>query len=122
MEPKTSHVWRAGLSGSLLGGILGAPILWAIHLQLVYTLVKHAQRTQHYTALHLTTAVCLLLTIFCGLLSWFDWRRVRQGALDAPDESRCRFMAVLGMFSSGLFSIVILATGLAAFYFNAKWD
>ncbi|MDB5324913.1 MAG: hypothetical protein JWM57_482 [Phycisphaerales bacterium] len=122
MEQTTSHVWRAGLSASLLGGVLGSPVIWAVHLQLVYTLVKYAQRTQHYGLLYAATSGCLLLTIGCGVLSWNDWRRTGRASLDEPEDGRCRFLGVLGMFSSGLFTLVILATGLAEIYLNAAWD
>jgi hypothetical protein len=65
--------------------------------------------------LYLIALVALGLTALGGLISLVNWRKVVKGRghdFDG-DINRSRFMAALGMLSSGMFFVVIVAQGLA---------
>ena len=64
--------------------------------------------------LYLIAIVALVLTAFGGLISLLNWRNAngRGGNFDGNMTAN-RFMAVLGMLSSGMFFVVIVAQGLA---------
>jgi hypothetical protein len=59
----------------------------------------------------------LLLAAGGGISAWYNWQRMRQVQ---PSEAggvlpRSRFMAVIGLLSSGLFILVIMAQWLPHF-------
>jgi hypothetical protein len=125
MATPTIHAVRKTFNASLWLGLLGSGTIWAIHLQLLYSLVKAAQRTHSYGLLYATTAVCFALVAGFGLLSWRDLGQVRQGdaATDSSDPAgRTRFLAILGISASALFGLTILATGVATHFFDANWE
>jgi hypothetical protein len=100
---------RAGGRGtvSMWAAVLGAPVLWAVHL------------SGRIWMMHATSLAFLVLTSAGGALAWRDWRRVGEGSpksAEGGELGRARFLAVLGMLTSGLFFLIILATSLAAFF------
>lgn len=125
MQVPTIELIRKTFLPSAVVAVLGPPIIWAIHLQTAYSLVVVAQRTQHYGPMYATTAVCLVLSLLFGLLAWRDWRKIRDdpanGQSDTP-PGRTRFLSLIGMVNGVFFAIVILATGLATFFFKAEWQ
>jgi hypothetical protein len=92
-------------------GILAGPIMWAIDLTASYTLVKWVCHTQRYGILHLVTIASLAVVIGAAAISWIA---LTHTARDVPTDGgnprqRARFMAVLGLTSSALFALQILA-------------
>jgi hypothetical protein len=76
----------------------------------------------HYV-LHLVSLLALVLALIGGLLSWRQWRRTGG----SPEETeggplgRPRFLGALGVFSAVLYSMLIIAQGIASFFFDACW-
>jgi hypothetical protein len=68
-------------------------------------------------SLHIVTVVALLITAGAGLVAWRKWQ---EAGRTEPDEAagprpRSRFMAVLGLLTSAMFFLTILAQGIASF-------
>jgi len=92
-------------------GILGGPIAWAFDLMASYAVVKWVCQTSNQAILPIITIASLVMVIGAAAISWIALRRT---ANDAPTDGgqprqRARFMAVLGLASSGLFALQILA-------------
>jgi hypothetical protein len=102
---------------TLWGGILIPAFAWAIQMQASYLLVQPACMSGRNLSLHLVTVAALLITAGAGLVAWRRWQ---EAGRREPDEAagarpRSRFMAVLGLFMSAMFFVVILAQGIASF-------
>lgn len=100
--------------------IVAAPIIVAIEMQTNYVLVRQACSAQRNVALYAVIIVAIVLTVATALISLAVWRV--EGAT-WPTEStdlsaRIRFIAVLGMLSSGMSLLVIVAQGIATVLFN----
>ena len=113
---------------SFWAGVIAAPLLWGMYLQFTYMLVPWVCVSKRTWVLHLTTTAFLALIGVGGYLSWYDWHHSpgeHSGAgSDSPDVSlgRHRFVGMLGMMSSALFFLVVLATGLASFFHDPCAD
>ncbi len=99
-------------------GILGPPIIWAGRIAVSYILVPYACWTGWIIMLHLVTLVALLATAFAGWVAWRRWRQAGRGTEVELDgmTTRTRFMALVGILSSGFFFLVMVAEGLANFF------
>ena len=120
-----ADVPRTGRSVALWAGVLGAPAAWGLQLQLTYMLVPWACKHDKPIVLHLVTLVFLLLTLAGGFLSWRDWktsRRRRPRLHPGRPPGRTRFLGGLGMVTSGLFVLIIIAQGIASFFFSPCWS
>ena len=96
-------------------GILGPPIIWAARIAANYILVPYACWWEMIWILHLTTLAGVLGTAIAGWVAWRHWRSSGRGTeveLGGP-AIRARFMALVGVLSSGFFFLVIVAEGLA---------
>jgi hypothetical protein len=107
-------------------GILGGPLAWAARLLLSYPLVGVACAQGAGLVLHLVAGVTLAVTVAAGLVAWRgfrttrDWQRSRpprtgEPTVDAWAVERTYFMALLGLLSSGLFALVIVAEWFTVF-------
>jgi hypothetical protein len=111
----------SGRSAALWAGVIGAPAVWGMQLQLGYAIAPWSCSTKMHLALHGLTLVALLLVIIAAAISHRDWKAAGGGS---PDETlggivgRQRFLGVLGMLLSGLSAVVILAQGIASFFFD----
>lgn len=99
-------------------GFLGPPIIWAVKFMVAYALVPGACSAAGLLALNVMTLVALAGTVLAGVVAARSWRRTRgeHGAQREPGQAgwrRARFMALAGIFSSALFTAVIVAEGLA---------
>jgi hypothetical protein len=107
---------RQGI-GWLWFGILAGPLAFLLNLQLSYMLVHPVCETAHRLVLHLVPAGALLLAASGGLSAWWNWQRTRQAESSKAGGvlPRSRFMAGVGLLTSGLFIIVIVAQWLPNF-------
>jgi hypothetical protein len=92
-------------------GILAGPIAWALDLMASYAVVKWVCHTNRYGVLPLITFASLAIVIGGAAISW---AALMSTADDVPTDGgrprqRARFMAVLGLASSALFALQILA-------------
>jgi ribose/xylose/arabinose/galactoside ABC-type transport system permease subunit len=100
--------------------IVAAPVIVAIQMQINFVLVSLACTAHRRVALYVVTAVALLLTIATGWIAVSVWRRVGTEWPAERDDlaDRVRFISVLGMLSSGMSFLVILAQGIATIQFD----
>jgi hypothetical protein len=105
-----------GRDRSLWFAVIGAPFLYLLHHQLIYTLVPWACASRKHWVLPAVSAVFLLFLGGSGTVSWRELRRLPiapdGAALHAPFD-RHRFLATLGLMSAALFFLLVCAQGLA---------
>jgi hypothetical protein len=92
----------------------------AIEFQINFALVRHACSAQRNVALYAVVIVAMLLTIATALVGVSIWRRAGgTWPTDAPDvANRIRFIAMLGILTSAMSLLVILAQGIATIHFD----
>ncbi|HET7601007.1 MAG TPA: hypothetical protein VFK09_11980 [Gemmatimonadales bacterium] len=113
-----TRVADRGRVAALVTGLLLAPFVAMLHLELSYADVRHACRQGSELRLHVTSAVLLLAALAGAAVAW----RMLQGSSDrgAPGDpeiaaANTRFVAVTGVLVSLYFSLVIVAQWLAVF-------
>ena len=92
-------------------GILAGPIAWACDLMASYAVVSWVCETRNYVVFPLVTLASLAVVVGGASISF---TALRHTVNDVPTDGgrprqRARFMAVLGLASSGLFTLQILA-------------
>ena len=101
-------------------GVLLPLIIGAIQMEANYVLVRQACAAQRNFALYIVCAVAMILTIFSGIFSGLTWKRFGSvwptDAVDTP--TRLRFISVLGLMSSAIAVLLILAQAIATFRFD----
>lgn len=121
METATEkHFSKGGGLLELWTGMLAGPIAWLLQLQTNYILAQLVCSRTSHVMLHVITVVALLLAAGGGLIAWRSWQ---QAGREWPGESegvvpRSRFMAVVGLLTSVMFFLVILAQGIPSFILN----
>src|SRR5438105_8767040 len=93
----------------LWAGVLGAPLVWAIELQVVYAAAHQACAHHKLGLLHLLDILCLVLAALAGWVCLRYWRRDQE-----DEEDRTRFLASYGLLSCAIFFVLILAQTIAA--------
>jgi hypothetical protein len=92
-------------------GVLAGPVAWALDLTISYVLAKPACLSRRIPMLSLVTVGALLvITIGCTVA----WRALQSVPSDLATDGggelhRARFMAVLGLCSSAMFAVFVLA-------------
>ena len=109
---------------SLWVGVLGGAA-WAVQLQIGYALSRFSHEHRWLTGVHhAVSAVAVLLAVGATLLALRDWRRLGGGEPRGTEEGvagRSRFLAVLGMVTSGLFALVIVGQWVPVFFLDPAW-
>jgi hypothetical protein len=110
-EPPEGDNWRKFRQWI---GLLLAPAAWGVQLQSVYLLSENGCFGGSYLPIHLVSAICLMFAIVGGMVAFRLWR---ESGSEWPDRSPGAkqpggFMAAIGILSSSLFSIVIVAQWL----------
>ena len=100
--------------------VVAAPIILAAEMQANFVLVRQACSMQRHIALYAVILVAMALTIATALVGISIWRRA--GA-EWPTEGselaeRIRFISVVGILSSAMSFLVILAQGIATVHFD----
>jgi hypothetical protein len=100
--------------------VVAAPIVVAAEMQANFVLVRQACSMQRNVALYAVVVVAMLLTIATAGVAFSIWRRAGAAwPTEAPDvATRIRFIAVLGILSSAMSFLVILAQGIATLHFD----
>jgi hypothetical protein len=123
----------ADLRGDLLGtkadlalwaGILAGPFAWASDLGISYALVQWTCGSRHTSVLHLVTLATLVLIAAGATVSWRVLSATPAAAAGAdPDMGgffdRPRFMAVLGLLTSALFAVLVVASAVPRWVLDA---
>jgi hypothetical protein len=92
-------------------GVLASPIAWGIDLVVCYALVKWSCGHRSEAVMHVMTVAAL------GVMAggaWTSWR-----ALTLASSERERFVAKLGLLSSALFMILVVAIALPIWVLDA---
>jgi hypothetical protein len=117
----------------LLLALLGSPLAWTVHLlagYFVVTLWCSAGWTSSDTALAVLTLLCAGAAIASGVLALKLWRQGQRGLRSDVEPgvpgswdarmgergSRGIFLAVVGLFMSGMFTYLIVLQGLPPFF------
>lgn len=97
-------------------GFLLPPTVWAIQLQTIYLLIEYGCTTENFSWIHIVSVASLALSIFGGLVSWHNWMKAggEWKSEEAGATARSRFMAILGVLTAALFTVVIFAQWLPA--------
>ncbi|HYJ31687.1 MAG TPA: hypothetical protein VE326_00540 [Candidatus Binatia bacterium] len=98
---------------SLWFGVLAGPVAWAIQLPLVYALAVWSCDHVGMATLHVVSILCFAAALAGGFSARRNLRLVRDPA-GASAETR-RIMALLGLMTSSLFGLVVLASWFAVF-------
>jgi hypothetical protein len=120
--PEPHNRWRRV---SICASLFGPPVAWALQLMVVYALVPWACRHHRTYLLHVMTVVFLVMSLTSGVLAHRHWREVGGGwptGTEGDPDTRTRFISVLGMLASALFTLVILAQWVPAFVFDPCQD
>jgi hypothetical protein len=101
--------------------LLGPPLVWLVQFEVRYALADNLRPTKPDAVLLSVAAVALLLVVVCAVTSVREWRVADRSPLErmAGTPRRTRFMATLGMMTSALFGLLIIAQALADFFFVA---
>ncbi len=99
---------------ALWTGILGPPIVWYADLTASYPLVHPACHSGSMLSLHVVTVLALLLVAGSGLTAWTCLRSVPADASTQGGwpVDRSRFMALVGLGSSALFFLAVIAQAI----------
>ncbi len=121
MSVGLSHEPRAGVWRPLFG-YLGGVLAWALQLAVGYPLVQLSCVTGTTLWIHIVSLVAIIITIAAGLVSYSVWRTGRaHDTADGQGEQawgRDSFLGASGMLMSGLFLLLILYSGIPAFFLN----
>jgi hypothetical protein len=114
------HEQQATTPKALWVLVVAAPIIVAAEMEANFALVRQACSMQRNIVLYAVIVVSMILTIVTAMIALSIWRRVgATWPTEAPDvASRVRFIAVLGILSSGMSLLVILAQGIATVHFD----
>ena len=105
---------------ALWTGLLLAPAAFLLNLEIAYAVVPAACSSQSLLLVHGVHLVCLVLASLGALSAWRSWRTAGEswpGDAGGP-VSRSRFMAGLGLLTSALFLLVIVAQWIPSFMLN----
>ena len=116
-EPDETNIGKP----ALWAGIIGAPLVWLTQFLICYALVPYVCHTRKFYSLHLTTLIALVLVATAGVVCWKEWT---VSGLQSPKSEDCdrlgstRLAAVVGLLSSSLSFLLILAQGMAPFFID----
>jgi hypothetical protein len=102
---------------ALWTGLLVPPLAFLVSLEVAYALVPRACSANSMLAVHLVSLVCLLLTLWAGVVAWRWWNALGR---DWPAEAggrpaRSRFLAGVGVLLSGYFALTTIALWIPDF-------
>lgn len=95
-------------------GLLGPPAVWAVQLQTIYLTSEWACYAMDFTWNHVTSVAALVISLIALWIAYTEWKAAGGGTADenGDQDTRRRFMAILGMLSGALFTALIFAMWL----------
>ena len=100
-------------------GLLVPPVMMLTNVSLGYSLVPWSCSAQSRTVLHIEIAVLVLISVGAGFVAHREWRHYGGGGPSddtAGPGPRARFMGAMGIGSSVLFTLILLAQWFANVY------
>jgi hypothetical protein len=101
-------------------GAIAAPIAWAIQFLIIYALVPHVCKVGATKSLHLTSAVFILIGVVAGILSW--WNLCRREHTFEEERESITFLGRMGIMTSALFTLIMLAQVIPTFFIDPCWQ
>jgi hypothetical protein len=101
-----------GDATQIWGGVLLAPVATLLQLQAAYMFVPWACNSGHRWMLVATNLLFLAIAAFGGVLAINCWKKPDA---DVELARQRRFFAALGLLTSALFCLVIIAQGIPFF-------
>lgn len=100
--------------------VIAGPAIVAAEQQANFVLVRQACSMQRNVALYVVVIVAILLTIATAMIGVSIWRRTGTAwpTEDGDLANRIRFISVLGILSSAMSFLVIVAQGIATVNFD----
>lgn len=100
--------------------VIVGPAIVAAEQQANFVLVRQACSMQRNVALYAVVIVAMVLTIVSAMIAVSIWRRTGAAwPTEATDlANRIRFISVLGLLSSAMSFLVIVAQGIATVNFD----
>lgn len=110
--------------GSLWLGLLGPPAVWLVQFQANYTLTAWVCAHGHRSVLALVSLAAFVAIAALGALAWSRWQQSgrRWPGAEGSTAARTRFVALLGLLSSGLFALTTLAQAVAPLFIAPCWQ
>lgn len=106
-------------------GVLGGAVAWSVQMQTGYALARFSYAVPWLTAAHHAVSLLgALAAAASALLAYREWRRLGGGepaGAEGGVSGRARFMAMLGIVTSGLFALVIVAQWVPVFFIKPAW-
>ena len=103
-------------------GVLLPPVATLAGMQVAYAVVDATCRTGRVSvpAVHVVRLVTLLVVLGSGYVAWREWQ---SAGVERPGDggsrvTRARFTAWIGVFAAALFSLVVIAQWLPAFFLS----
>jgi hypothetical protein len=92
-------------------GMLLPPVAWLAQLQALYLSSEFGCTNSNFTKNHIVVLIALCASLIGLAFAWLEWTRTRDAApTDEGDRgSRPRFMALIGIMTGLLFSLLIIA-------------
>jgi hypothetical protein len=105
----------------LWAGILAGPGAFALNLTVTYALVHWTCATDRQALLHLISLFAFIIVL---VGSWISWVALQHAPAALETEggtplARARFMALLGLASSALFALAIIANAYPQWVLDA---
>ena len=100
--------------------VVAGPAIVAIEMQTNFVLVRQACSAQRSLAMYAVVIVALVLTIVTALVAGSIWKRAGVvWPTEAADlANRIRFIAALGILSSAISFLLIVAQGIVTVHFD----
>jgi len=100
-------------------GVLAPPLAMLVNMTLGFALVPWSCAASTRVLLHAEIAALVLVSVAGGIVAHREWRR-HGGGGEADDAggpaARARFLGVVGIGSSALFTLILLGQWLANAY------
>ena len=115
------HPARAPRLGALWFGLMGAPIAWFVCFGFAYTLTPWTCSFGHAWPQHLVALIGAIICVCGGVTALREWDALGR---TPPDDAtgiipRGRFMAALGVLTSGMFLLLVIAQEIPNFIVGA---
>ena len=105
--------------------MLGGPVVWSLQMQIGYALSRFSSEHRWLTVMHhLVSLLAVAAAAWCAGLAWREWQRLgggEPGGSEPGVPGRSRFLALLGVITSGLFTVVIIAQWVPVFFISPDW-
>lgn len=100
-------------------GVLAGPLAWGLQMQARYSLVPWVCKNGGEILIHLIAIMALLITAVGAYAGWRGWQAgAEEEETTSPVVARARFMGGLGLLTSAMFFLVIIAQEIPTFFFH----